>query len=1325
MKVLLLLTAIFSCSFGLSENAEEWWQSMSLYQIYPRSFKDSDGDGIGDLKGITSKLGHLVDSNVNAFWLSPIYPSPMVDFGYDISDFRGIDPAFGSMDDFEQLVTASHKASLKVIMDFVPNHSSDKHEWFKKSLQNIEPYSDYYIWHRGRVLDNGTVTVPNNWVSVFGGSAWTWRKERQAYYFHQFAPEQPDLNYNNENVTREMKALLRFWLRKGVDGFRVDAVPHLFEDRRLLDEPLTGTTNDPNNYGYTDKIYTKDQPATYNMVTQWTQVLDEFTAKDKVPRVMMIEAYANISMTMKYYEAGANFPFNFWLINTVDKNSKALDYLKLIDNWMANMPKGSTANWVAGNHDNNRLASRVGQQKARLITMLTLLLPGVSVTYSGEEIGMEDTWVSWEDTKDPQGCNAGREGYERASRDPERSPFQWDDSTSAGFSRNPKTWLPVNKNYKTLNLAMQKTQEGSYYHLYLEISALKSTPVMRKGNLHTKLLGENVLALSRQLKGAASVYVIMNFGNQAEQVDLSTFSGLPKPLRLYYATQFNVLPEQLDDHHLNLPAETGAVFIGSPSIFLEIEALETKRIILDYSFFRSGQRMSYMDAIFRLTIRQERHSCHQLQASQSPRDMKFSLNPIQPVKPCCNCNESYTSPCGAGPFFPLLSGHLKESVRGKVGIIRLTRSTIGFLTVRHVLVEVDTLHIVLTHFSLSILASWTLLIIIIVLLLGCLYIYIMPQPFAPDRFAIMIGARQQCLVILLIAVTYSTAVIRNIGWWKNTVFYQVYPRSFKDSDGDGVGDIRGIIDKLAHFSESGVGAIWLSPINRSPMKDAGYDISDFKDIDPLFGKLTDFEELINKAKLHGLKVILDLVPNHTSDLHEWFEKSRNKQGKYTDYYIWRDGKGDGKPPNNWISVFNGPAWTFDETRRQWYFHQFLKEQPDLNYRNPDVQDEMRQIIEYWLRKGIQGFRVDAVPHLFEDINLTDEKLLDKCEDTDLYACFDHQLTKDQPETYNLIYSWRKILDDYAKFNNEDEKVMMTEAYTTLGNTTKFYTYGSHIPFNFQFIMDLDKSSSAKDFSDVINRWMKNMPEDGVANWVMGNHDRNRTASRYPDRGDQMTMLAMILPGVAVTYYGEEIGMVNNDEISWDETQDPQGCNVGKELFKSRSRDPARTPFQWDDTTAGGFSNNSKPWLPMANNYRTLNLKNEKSEDDSHFKIYQKLTALRKTDVLTKGVLETALLNDDKILAILRKTSNETISLLVNFSDDEEQSVNLASRVSGVTKVYVTSLGSGFNTTVPINLEHVELPAGASVVLHTISSAVGLIISLKTMFFLVVAVLLSS
>lgn len=341
--------------------SKDWWETAAFYQIYPRSFKDSNGDGIGDLQGIQDGLMYLKNINVNAFWMSPIYKSPMADFGYDISDFYNIQPEYGTMEDFENLVTEAHSLGLKVIMDFVPNHSSDENEWFIKSAQRDPEYEDFYVWHPGK-NESGVVLPPTNWVSVFRFSAWTWHDERKEFYFHQFHRKQPDLNYRNPKVVEKMKEVLIYWLDKGVDGFRIDAVPHLFEVARdangnFPDEPLSHATNDPNDYGYLQHIYTTNQPETLDMVYQWRAVMDEYKAKNGGDtKVIMTEAYGDIQLLMKYYGngtvEGAHMPFNFLLIQTISNSSNAYDLKKATDTWMDNMPTGHSPNWVVSTFSN-------------------------------------------------------------------------------------------------------------------------------------------------------------------------------------------------------------------------------------------------------------------------------------------------------------------------------------------------------------------------------------------------------------------------------------------------------------------------------------------------------------------------------------------------------------------------------------------------------------------------------------------------------------------------------------------------------------------------------------------------------------------------------------------------------------------------------------------------------------------------------------------------------------------------------------------------------------------------------------------------------------
>ncbi|CAK9810393.1 Maltase 1 [Anthophora quadrimaculata] len=556
------------------------------------------------------------------------------------------------------------------------------------------------------------------------------------------------------------------------------------------------------------------------------------------------------------------------------------------------------------------------------------------------------------------------------------------------------------------------------------------------------------------------------------------------------------------------------------------------------------------------------------------------------------------------------------------------------------------------------------------------------------------------LVVVALLLGVASGEILNKGWWKNAVFYQVYPRSFMDSNGDGIGDLKGITDKLSYFQETGITAIWLSPINVSPMVDNGYDISDFRNIDPQFGTLDDLKNLIQKAKSLRVKVVLDLVPNHTSDKHDWFQLSQNRTKNYEDYYIWNDGKKIGNvtvPPNNWLSVFNSSAWTFHEGRNQYYFHQFYKPQPDLNYRNEAVQKEMKDIIEYWLDIGFDGFRIDAVPHLFEgDITKDEPTATDIPPDAVVgrdHVTLNHTLTKDQPETYELIKSWRKIVDDYANKRNQTEKVILTEAYTSWPNTLNYYNSGSNVPFNFKFITDADAKSSPAHFKEIIDNWMSGKPKDGIANWVMGNHDRVRVATRYPGREDHMIMLEMILPGIAVTYYGEEIGMEDNNHFNFTEF-----------------RDPCRTPFQWDSSKNAGFSTGNKTWLPVNPNYVTVNLEEQKKSNESHYKLYTELIKLRKSDVLMNGNLQTVVLNND-VLAVIRKTNKNAVTLLMNFNQNSSVSVNLNDLVyQEQPEIKLKSVGSNLNQT-SIELSKLQVPAGAAIVLLTTNSAASIGISI--------------
>ncbi|KAK3857931.1 hypothetical protein Pcinc_035849 [Petrolisthes cinctipes] len=511
-----------------------FWKTSIIYQAYPRSISDELPDGTGDLVGITSKVDYLRDLGVGVVWLSPIYESPMKDFGYDISNYTAIDPIFGDMDDFDELVARFHEHGLKVVMDFVPNHSSDQHEWFQKSVRREEPYTDYYVWADPKGTDDdGSPIPPNNWLSVFRGSAWQWNEERGQFFFHQFLASQPDLNFRTPAVREDMQKILTFWLDKGVDGFRVDAITFLFEVKDLtLNEPEVPGSEDPDDYASLNHIYTTGLPETFPVIRDWRVLLDQYPDK-----LLMLEVYSNNMETlMKYYGNETyplgDFPFNFLLIDHL-KNRSELTGESLrttVGLWLDNLPKGKWPNWVLGNHDVGRVASRVGEDLVDALNMVILLLPGTPVTYYGEEIGMLDTFISWEDTQDPQGCHWGPDHYQEHSRDPARTPMQWDESKFAGFTTANSTWLPVNPNYKTLNVAAQILAQTSHLKIYRELAVLRREEVFMKSNVSFPVITKDIFTFMRHLESYEQYLVVVNLSQKPVEVNLlqNTTQELPQ-----------------------------------------------------------------------------------------------------------------------------------------------------------------------------------------------------------------------------------------------------------------------------------------------------------------------------------------------------------------------------------------------------------------------------------------------------------------------------------------------------------------------------------------------------------------------------------------------------------------------------------------------------------------------------------------------------------------------------------------------------------------------------------------------------------------------------
>ena len=562
--VRLFLVACFAL-FALlvvAEPSTDWYKRGTvLYQIYPRSFKDSNGDGIGDLNGITSKLEHVKDIGAKAVWLSPIFSSPQVDFGYDISNFTNIDSDYGTLADFDRFVAKARYLRLKVILDFVPNHSSHEHPWFNKSIQRIKPYDEYYVWRDAKIV-NGNRHPPNNWLSNFGGSAWEWNDLRQQYYLHQFARGQPDLNYHSERLNQEMMNVLTFWMNRGVDGFRIDAINHLFEDPNFRDEPKANVPGVPDDdYDSLLHIYTKNLNETYEVLKRWRKLLDDHSDNsNSESKITLTEAYANHEQTVKYYTSGVT-PFNFMFIGELNNQSSAADFKRLIDRWVSSVPKGKVSNWVVGNHDNHRVATRFGTRRADQISMLSMLLPGIAVIYNGDEIGMEDRNFTYKETIDPPGCNAGPERYYIKSRDPERTPYQWDNTISAGFSTTNVTWLPVHSNYKYLNLAAQKQAAVSHYKVFKALAALKDKSAVAHSYLNVLELSKNVLAVVRSIGSRAAVLLI-NFSETSVTVNVKSVLNVPSDLLVYTSSVGSevVIGTRVDSANIRLPGAASVVY---------------------------------------------------------------------------------------------------------------------------------------------------------------------------------------------------------------------------------------------------------------------------------------------------------------------------------------------------------------------------------------------------------------------------------------------------------------------------------------------------------------------------------------------------------------------------------------------------------------------------------------------------------------------------------------------------------------------------------------------------------------------------------------------
>jgi alpha-glucosidase len=487
-------------------------------------------------------------------------------------------------------------------------------------------------------------------------------------------------------------------------------------------------------------------------------------------------------------------------------------------------------------------------------------------------------------------------------------------------------------------------------------------------------------------------------------------------------------------------------------------------------------------------------------------------------------------------------------------------------------------------------------------------------------------------------------------WWQHAVFYEIYPRSFADSNNDGIGDLNGITSKLDYLKDLGVDAIWITPCFPSPQVDFGYDVSDYLNIDPMYGTLADFDRLVSEAKKRNIRVILDFVVNHTSDQHKWFLDSKSSRtSRYRDWYIWHDGKGPGQPPNNWVSAFGGSAWKFDPTTNQYYYHFFYPEQPDLNWRNPAVKDAMFDVTRWWYKRGVAGFRLDAVDTLFEDPNLTDNPITRPGKNAYGDPFEDSKYNTKLPEVHDVLRGLRKVADAY-------DAVLIGETWTAdVAELDRYYGEGSNelqLPMDFLFTM-VNKLSPAEFRKQIaaVNA------ASGWPTYVISNHDIVRSYDRYGDgkHNDEiaklMAALYLTLRGTPILYYGEEIGMKITPPTRKEDVKDPIGV---KGWPTEKGRDGERTPMQWSNSENAGFTKGT-PWLPVPSTYKTHNVETESKDSDSVLSFYKKILKLRhENSALLNGDYKAINADDENVLSYLRTYKDEGVVVALNMSGTRQK-----------------------------------------------------------------------
>jgi alpha-glucosidase len=512
-------------------------------------------------------------------------------------------------------------------------------------------------------------------------------------------------------------------------------------------------------------------------------------------------------------------------------------------------------------------------------------------------------------------------------------------------------------------------------------------------------------------------------------------------------------------------------------------------------------------------------------------------------------------------------------------------------------------------------------------------------------------------------------------WWQHAVFYEIYPRSFADSNNDGVGDLKGITSKLDYLKDLGVDAIWISPCFPSPQVDFGYDVSDYENIDPMYGTLADFDVLASEAKKRNIHIILDFVVNHSSDQHPWFLDSKSSRtSAHRDWYIWRDGKGPGEPPNNWVSTFGGSAWKFDPTTNQYYYHYFYAEQPDLNWRNPAVKDAMFDVTRWWYDRGVAGFRLDAVDTLFEDPNLTNNPIQHPGKNAFGDPFEQNKYNTKLPEVHDILRGLRKVADAH-------NAVLIGETWTAdIAELNQYYGQGNNelqLPMDFLFTK-VDKLSPAEFRKQIaaVNA------ASGWPTFVISNHDIVRSYDRYGDgkHNDEiaklMGALYLTLRGTPIIYYGEEIGMKTTPPTRKEDVKDPIGRTGWP---KEKGRDGERTPMQWDDSQNAGFTKGT-PWLPVPPTYKTHNVADESKDPNSVLEFYKKVLQLRHTNsALLDGSYAAVNQSDANVLSYVRVYKDQGVVVALNMTD-APQKIKLELKGNGFSsaKSLVTTGKSGAN-----------------------------------------------